>query len=277
MRTLLWFLLSTYPLLCLGFFLFHRFFILHPSRGLTRTPADLGLAYTEIFFPAADQVRLHGWYLAGAPQGFRLGAARPVMLFFPGNEGTVSKFVPQMKPWLTAGFDVLLFGYRGFGKSAWRWPTEQGLRKDALGAWAYLLRARGLKPGQIVFYAQSLGCGLASWAAAECNPAALILEGGFSSVPDAAARVVPWLPVRLLTTERFDTRLHLHHVACPVLVTHSVEDRQVPYAEGQALLAAAREPKSFFALHGEHAQALEIMPGEYLEAILSFLRRRAVT
>lgn len=275
MKPWLWFLLSAYPLVCLGYFLFHRFFILHPSRRLGRTPADLGLSYAEANFPAADQVRLHGWYLTGACRELKLEGAKPVMLFFPGNEGTLSKFVAQMQPWLAKGFDVFMFSYRGFGKSAFRWPTEQGLRKDALGAWTYLTRERHLRPGQIVFYAQSLGCGVASWATAALTPSALILEGSFPSVAEAAARAVPWLPVRWLTTERFDTAAHLGRVACPVLVAHSLEDRNIPLSLGQQVLAAARAPKVFVTLRGGHALALENMPDEFMETVVSFLKNHA--
>lgn len=275
MQPWLWFLLSAYPLICLGYFLFHRFFILHPSRRLDRTPADLGLDHADVFFPAADQVRLHGWYLSGTPRGFVLGNLRPVMLFFPGNEGTLSKFIAHMRPWLSRGFDVFMFSYRGFGKSDFRWPTERGLRKDALGAWTYLTHDRHLRPGQIVFYAQSLGCATASWAAAECAPSALILEGGFPSVADAAARSVSWLPVKWLTTERFDTAAHLGRIRCPVLVSHSTEDRQIPFSLGRQVLSAAREPKAFVALRGEHARALESMPDEFMVAVISFLRTRS--
>jgi uncharacterized protein len=261
-----------YPGLCLGYFIFHRFFIIHPSRKITRTPADLGLKYEEVFFPAAKQVRLQGWYI---PSTLSKSAwqQQPVVLFFPGNEGTLSKFLEQMPPLLTAGLDVFMFSYRGFGKSSWRWPFESGLRQDALGAWNYLTQTRGLQPSQIIFYAQSLGCGLAAWAAAQCQPSALILEGGFPSVVDVTAHLVPWLPVRFLTTQRFDTRQNLGRVSCPVLIAHSQDDRAIPFFYSQQLMAAAPAPKSFFALRGEHAQGLLVMPKEYVQAITDLLKK----
>lgn len=270
------FLLTLYPGICLGYFVFHRFFIIHPSRAITQTPADLDLAYEEIYFPAADRVRLHGWFIPGlASSQLKINGARPVILFFPGNEGTVSKFLPQMQPLHQAGFDIFMFGYRGFGQSAFRWPSESGVRQDARGAWRYLTRERGLAPQQIVFYAQSLGCGLAAWAAAELKPAALILEGGFTSVADITAQVVPWLPIRLLTTQRFDTRKHLGRVTCPVLIAHSVEDEPVPFAQAEKLLDAARHPKALLALRGEHARGLDFMSEEYVAAMIRFLEQHA--
>lgn len=267
---LFWMLLTIYPGVCLGYFIFHRFFIIHPSRKITLTPADLGLKYEEVFFSAAKKVMLQGWYiLSTLPKNAR--DSRSVILFFSGNEGTLSKFIDQMAPLLKAGFDVFMFSYRGFGKSSRHWPSESGLRQDALGAWKYLVQTRGLKPGQIIFYAQSLGCGLAAWAAAECRPKALILEGGFPSVPDVTARLVRWLPIRLLTTERFDTCRHLGRVSCPVLFAHSQDDRDIPFFYSQQLMAATQAPKSFFALRGEHAQGLLAMPREYIQAIADFL------
>jgi uncharacterized protein len=268
-------LLTLYPGLCLGYWIFHRFFIMHPSRRLTRTPADAGLVYEEVFFPAADRVRLQGWYLPGRPAAFTLHGGPAIILFFPGNEGTIGKFVDQMRPLHEAGFEVLLFGYRGFGRSALRWPFEAGLRRDARGAWTYLTTLRGLDPRRIVFYAQSLGCGLAAWAAAELDPAALILEGGFPSVADLTAQSVPWLPVRLLTTERFDTRRHLASVRCPVLIAHSLDDPAIPVSAGRELWSSVRGPKAFVNLHGDHARALEVMPREFTAAITGFLQEFA--
>jgi uncharacterized protein len=265
-------LLTLYPGLCLGYWVFHRFFIMHPSRRIRRTPADAGLDFEEIFFPAADGVRLQGWYLSGKPGAFTLPDKPPVILFFSGNEGTIGKFVDQMRPLHAAGFEVLLFSYRGFGKSALRWPFESGLRQDARGAWKYLTKTRQLDPGQIVFYAQSLGCGLAAWAAAELGPAALILEGGFPSVADLTAQSIPWLPVRFLTTERFDTRQHLKSVRCPVLVAHSSDDSAVPMSASRELWSAIRGPKEFLNLRGGHARALEVMPREFMAAVNGFLR-----
>jgi len=266
-------MLIAYPGLCLGYFIFHRFFIIRPSRKITRTPSDLGLKYEEVFFSSVNQVRLQGWYIHSVlPKSTR--HSQPVILFFPGNAGALSKFVEQMPPLLTSGFDVFMFSYRGFGKSSWRWPFESGLHKDALGAWDYLTQTHGLKPEQIIFYAQSLGCGVATWAATQCRPSAIILEGGFPSVPDVTGRLVPWLPVRLLTTERYDTRRHLGRVTCPILIAHSRDDRAIPFFYSQQLLAAAQEPKSFFALRGEHAQGLLVMPREYIRAITDFLSKR---
>lgn len=262
--------LMAYPALCLGYFVFHRFFIIHPSRKITQKPSDLGLKYEEVFFIAQKKTRLQGWYLQSTLT-LNISNTQPVILFFPGNAGTLSKFLEQMPPLLTAGFDVFMFSYRGFGKSSWRWPFESGLRQDALGAWEYLTQTRGLKPDQIIFYAQSLGCGVATWAATQYRPNAIILEGGFPSVPDVTARLVTWLPVDLLTTERYDTRQHLSRVRCPVLIAHSQDDRDIPFFYSQKLMAAAQEPKSFFTLRGEHAQGLLVMPEKYIRAITNFL------
>src|SRR5512133_2542867 len=59
------------------------------SRQLVATPADRGLAYEDLYFPARDGVMLHGWYLPGRP-GERL------VLFCEGNAANISYRVDNL-------------------------------------------------------------------------------------------------------------------------------------------------------------------------------------
>ncbi len=45
--------------------LLHRQLVFFPDRAVTRTPADLGLDFAEVYFNTDDGVRLHGWFIPG--------------------------------------------------------------------------------------------------------------------------------------------------------------------------------------------------------------------
>ena len=45
--------------------LLHRQLVFFPDRAVTRTPADIGLDFAEVYFNASDGVQLHGWFIPG--------------------------------------------------------------------------------------------------------------------------------------------------------------------------------------------------------------------
>jgi len=269
-------LLSLATLYCgvaLGFYLFQDGFILFPDRRLPRTPASLGLGFSETYFPSADGLRLHGWYVpAAAPRAWP-EASRPVVLFCHGNAGNIATRLDVIAALHGLGYDVFSFDYRGFGRSAVRHPDETGLYGDVQGAWEYLTRVRGIPPKRLVVYGQSLGCGAASWLTAHRPAGALVLEGAFPSLARAASPRFGWLPLAWLLRERYPTVEHLRLTVCPVLVAHSPADRIVPFRFGREVFAAAREPKEFLTLSGDHVEAWSRMPGEYAAVFDRFVRR----
>lgn len=132
--------------------------------------------------------------------------------------------------------------------------------------------ARGIAPSQVVLHGQSLGAALAAWLAAHERPAVLILDSAFTSVPELAAELYPWLPARRLTRFRYATREYLGTVRCPVLVIHSPDDEIIPYAHGQRLYATAAGPKAFLKLRGDHNTGFLMSGRDYVHGLDAFLR-----
>jgi predicted alpha/beta hydrolase len=86
----------------------------------------------EITFETADSLHLGGWFAPTAATG-----PKATVLVFNGNAGDRSFRAPLAAALNQAGFSVLLFDYRGYGKNPGS-PSEQGLVIDARAAWAYL-------------------------------------------------------------------------------------------------------------------------------------------
>lgn len=243
-----------------------------PARGLITTPSAVGMPYTDVRFRASDGVRLHGWYIPTGERGS--GGQRGTVLFFHGNGGNISGWLPAVEPFRDLGFDAFLIDYRGYGESEGE-PSERGTYLDAEAAWRYLTKERGIAPERIVLAGRSLGGAVATWLAERHTPRALILESTFTSVPDLASELYPWLPVRLLVRFRYDTASLLPRVRAPVLIVHSRTDEIIPFHHGQRLFEAAREPKSFLEVQGGHNEGYTPAFHLYEQGIRSFLEAHA--
>ena len=140
-----------------------------------------------------------------------------------------------------AGFSVMDIDYRGFGMSPGS-ASETAMGEDAEAAFGALLE-RGVPPERIIVLGHSLGSGPAVLLAMRRRPAALVLFGAFTSIPDAAADRYPLLPVRYVTSVRFDSLARIGQVHVPVIVVHSRADTVIPYSHALRLYAAANDPK----------------------------------
>ncbi|MGQ0587616.1 MAG: alpha/beta hydrolase [Gammaproteobacteria bacterium] len=258
-------LAAAYGLLCAALYLLQdRMLFLPgiPGREITATPAALNLRFEELAITTADGLRLHGWWVPAE-------GARRTLLHFHGNAGNISHRLELLEIWHALGLNVVLFDYRGYGASDGS-PSEEGLYRDAEAVWAALM-ARGVRANDVVIHGQSMGGAVAAWLAARRQPAALVLESAFTSVPEVAAGLYPWLPVRLLARLRLDTRGELARVRAPVLVIHSRDDEIIPFAHGEALLAAAQGSKQLIELRGDHNGGFYISREAYERGWRDFL------
>lgn len=249
--------------LLLAVFQSHLVFYPETGREIIATPARINLPYDDIHLETSDGVRLHGWYIP-APQ------ARGTVLFLHGNAGNISHRLDSVLMFHRLGYSTLIIDYRGYGSSGGT-PTEQGTYRDAEAAWRYLTESRHIASCRIVLFGESLGGAIAAWLATSHKPAALVIASGFTSVPDLAQQLYPFLPARWLARIRYDTRESLGAVTVPVLVAHSPEDDIIPFGHGRALFAAAHPPKRFLELAGGHNDGFIFMRESWVKALENFL------
>mgnify|MGYP000089750498 CR=1 FL=1 len=255
--------LLVYAGLCAYVFVRQSSYVYYPTREVACTPAVYHLDYERVVLPTRDKEALVAWYVPAADHGAK------TLLFCHGNAGNIGDRVDAVKSFHDLGFNVFVFDYRGFGESTGR-PTERGTYLDALAAWEYLTAERGERPENIIVLGRSLGGAVAAWLAERVRPGALILEGAFTSAPDMAARMFPYLPARWLCRYRYNTLARLPKIQCPILVIHSRFDEIVPYEHGRRLFAAAGEPKRFLELQGDHNATESELTLEYQQALRCF-------
>ena len=111
----------------------------------------------------------------------------------------------------------------------------------------------GIPESQVVLLGRSLGERWRSTWRPKTVRRALVVESTFTSAPELAGSIVPWLPLRYLMRSELNSIAKIKNYHGPFLQSHGDEDRLVPYAMGQRLFAAANEPKRFVTIpHGGH-------------------------
>jgi pimeloyl-ACP methyl ester carboxylesterase len=232
-----------------------------PSRGIGRTPAAAGLTFRELWFTTDDDIGLCGWWLPTSEQD-RHGE----ILFCHGNAGNIGDRLLEAQLLTSAGFDVRLFDYRGYGRSHGR-ADEQGTYRDARAARAALTAQPEADPARVIYLGESLGGAIALHLALERPPAGLILQSTFTSIRALARHHDPLIP-SLLIPDWYPSLNTVARLTAPLLVLHGDRDDIAPLSHAQALYNAAPPPKRIHVFAGRGHNDLAAMSGtEYASLI----------
>jgi fermentation-respiration switch protein FrsA (DUF1100 family) len=234
-----------------------------PSADLYRAPDSAGWQYEDVTLNVSDETT-HAWWIPHPT------ATANTVLFSHGNAGNIADRLESCAQFRSLGLNILIYDYGGYGKSTGS-PGEQRCYSDARAAWKWLTQEKQIAPEHIILFGRSLGAGPASQLATEVKPAGIILESAFASVPDMAQQLYPVFPARLLVRHRFDNAAKAPRFTAPLLIIHSPDDSVIPYAQGRKLFEAAREPKQFLEIQGDHNEGFIITGAPYTDAVKAFI------
>ena len=246
--------------------LFEETFIFRPMKYPAGFGKVEGLELEDAWFEAEDGTKLHGWYVPHEDP-------RALVLYCHGNAGNITHREDILRALHDrVGVSVLIFDYRGYGRSEGR-PDEQGVSADARAARAWLARRESIPEGEaaekIVLMGRSLGGAVAVDLAATDGARALVLESTFTSAPDMAGHIFPWLPVRPFVRAKFDSLGKIGDYHGPLLQSHGDADSIIPFELGRRLFEAANEPKRFVTLQGfDHN---DFQPSTYYDQLTDFI------
>jgi fermentation-respiration switch protein FrsA (DUF1100 family) len=198
-----------------------------------------GSAYQTLSVAVPGVGMLTEWWIP--PRSANL----PTLVFFHGNGADRSDFARQGDAFHRLGWGVLLASYPGYSGNPGA-PTEASLTAAARAS----VDAVNNHVGPVIAWGHSLGSGVAARIASEGRAAGLVLEAPYTSIVDVAADAYPYVPVRWLMRDRFDTQALLEHIKVPVLIFHSTDDPQVPFRMGQQLAEQLGERATFVRLQG---------------------------
>ncbi len=254
-------------LIVVGFILWLRWneprMLYYPTRQIDQTPDQLGFKYENVTLTTSDGVRINGWYVLCGRE------AKLTILFFHGNAGDISDRFEKLAVLRELGVNTFIIDYRGYGRSEGK-PNEAGTYRDAQAAYEYLTQQRKLAPRSIVVYGESLGSAIAADLASKVEVGGLILEEAFTSTGDVGQKMFPFLPVRWLVRNKYDTLSKLPRIKVPLLIVHSRDDEFFNMRHAQRLLAAANEPKRLVELRGGHNDAFVVSAPIYRAALEKF-------
>jgi hypothetical protein len=232
-------------------------------------PASVGLTRAvPVVFTTDDGLTLNGWFVpAAAP------ATGHTVLVFNGNAGNRAFRAPLADRLARHGIASLLMDYRGYGENGGS-PSEEGLALDARAARAYLAGRADVDSTRIAYFGESLGTGVAVGLAREHRPSALILRSPFTSMADVARYHYPFLPVRWILRDRFESLDRIRDILCPVLVIAGGRDAIIPAELSQRLYAEARSPKRLIMIEGADHNDDELLAGpRVINGVVDFLTK----
>jgi fermentation-respiration switch protein FrsA (DUF1100 family) len=261
LKRILMMMTGIYTLIVLALAFFQRDLLYQPAPGAVQLSEQDAPRLQPVVLTTADNLKLTAWYSPAL-------AEYPTILHLHGNGGNAADWAYIARFFAGQGYGVLLVDYRGYGGNPGH-PTEQGIYADGRAALAFL-KQQGLPPRAIVLWGASLGTGVAVQLATEMPVGAVVLESPYLSVRTMAQEIYPWLPVRWVLRDVYDSTAKIARVTAPVLILHGAQDTIIPIAHGRTLFAQLRGPKQFWeAPTGGHNDLAQLGG---LEAVAAFLQ-----
>jgi pimeloyl-ACP methyl ester carboxylesterase len=206
-----------YAAVCLGLYAMQRSMIYYPQPGAAESP-DSTLT-----------IPVHGAMLRVSVRAL---ASPKALIYFGGNAEDVSLNLPAFS---SAFPDRALFlvHYRGYGGSSGK-PSEEALRSDALA----LFDRVHSEYSDIAVIGRSLGSGVAIRLAGHRPVSSLVLVTPYDSIQELAARQFPYLPIRWLLTDKFESWRYAPVIRAPTLLLAAANDEVIPRSSTEKLYGA---------------------------------------
>ncbi|RDB35246.1 MAG: alpha/beta hydrolase [Spirobacillus cienkowskii] len=251
----------------------HLFY--HPNTRIYTDPKIFNLNYNEINILTEDKVNLNGWIIYA-------NTKKPIasILHFHGNSQNITSHF-LYSSWLSNyGFDIIIFDYRGFGKSSGK-PTRDGLIKDGIAALNWT--KKNSRTAENFILGQSLGGAVAIPAYVQNSvPSikAIILDSTFSSYRRIARQkagdfFITWLfqwPLSFLVSDDWSPIDSISQIQIPIISIHSLNDPIVPFDLGKELYSQINSKKDFWEIPQEgHCSALIQKDSTYRKKLINFL------
>lgn len=243
---------------------------------------SMGIAMSQdnlLYFPdkaSVDELassELRAWPDAADFRGLIAEPAGPVRgtaIVFHGNAGHAGHRRFYASALTRLGLRVILAEYPGYGPRGGA-LGEQSLVADAEQS---LILAHRLYGAPLLVIGESLGAGVAAAASARQREliAGQLLITPWDRLENVAAHHYPWLPVKWLLRDRYDSASHLKSFGRPIVLAVAEHDSIVPARFGSALYETLAAPKQLKVIKGVgHNDWLDRVDETWWRAAIDFL------
>ena len=255
-------LIIAYIVLIIFIYFYQRNLLYHPSENNYQND-KIQFNYDEIFIKVNDEIQLKSWIIKKDFKKLK------TLVIFHGNAGHLSNRIYKLNELYKLDINILLISWRGFSGNKGS-PTEKNLYQDAETSIQWL-NEQGVNNNQIILYGESLGSGVAVEIGKENNFNSIILESPFTSIENSAKIYYPYLPVKLLLKDRYDSINKIKMINTPILIMHGKKDDVVPFSMGKELFEKANSPKhSYFTPDDDHMMEFN---SSLLQKIKNFIEK----
>lgn len=162
-------------------------YALNPVRTYSVNPSDFGMKYEEIKINSTDNVTLNAWYFPSSQTSYK------IIVLSDDGDGNMCGVMEQVSIFLSLGYHVICYDYRGFGKSS-DFEIKPGFyiyaqfEKDLNAVVDYLKKERTNIP-KIHLYGVGIGAGLSIAVACNRNLGTVIADSPYSTFELAKTRI----------------------------------------------------------------------------------------
>jgi len=240
--------------LTVGMFVFQNALLYLPDRYELTTLLHRARAVGLDPWPSADA------HYRGVMAASRLPEERGTIVVFHGNAGSALDRLHYVSALAPLGYRVLLGEYPRYGARG----GELGERNLAADASATIKALRQQYSGPLYVWGESLGCGVATAAAAEPTVAVdgLVLITPWKTLPELAQSIYWFLPAKWLVRDQYDNVANLERFSKPVAVLVAEDDEIIPNQQTMALYEAIRSPKRLWGFRKAGHNSGPLAPGE---------------
>ena len=197
----------------------------------------INFTYNEFFIEVDKDVKIKSWLIEKDLKKFK------TILFLHGNAGNLFNRSYKLNRLNELNLNVLIISWRSFSGNLGN-PNEINLYGDAKKAVKWL-NDKGVKTENIILYGESLGTGVAVEIGQTNKFNSIILESPYTSMIKAAKIYYPYLPVKLLLKDKYESEKKIKNIKTPILIMHGKKDDIVPFYMGKKLFEIANKPKKF--------------------------------
>jgi len=253
-------IISVYFLIIINVYFFQSTLLYKPTEN-NYSNDKISVSVEKIKIPTTDDIEILSWYHDKNTK------KNKTILFLHGNAGSLENRIHKINKFKDININFLIIAWRGFSGNEGK-PNEKGLYDDASSAVKWL-KSKGVFENDIIIYGESLGTGVAVEIAQFQSFGGIILESPFTSMIDVGKDKYPFLPVKIILKDRYESNKKIKNIKIPIMIMHGKLDNIVPFRMGEKMYQLASEPKySYFSDYDNHMMEYN---KKLLETLKSFI------